>query len=414
MEINLTIRPSVFLPTFLPYVEDYTHRYEIYWGGRASGKTVFIVQKLLLKSLKEKRFILLMNKQTAGIKDKVWKELVDAIDFFKLTKYFNFNKSEFRATCLINGSEFRCMGLDEPEKAKALSNVSDVYLDELTQFTQDDFELLDGSLRSKRYKIPLQLIGSFNPISKANWVYTYFWFDKGQIPNNTFIHHSTYKDNKYCDASYIERMEEMKLRNPTRYKIEAEGEFATLDKLVYNNWNVEDFDYTTKRGITLCGLDFGFSNDTSAFVASILDQENNELWVFKEWGDVGKTNPELAEIITSLGFSKSTIIADSAEQKSIEELRRDGLYRVRASVKGPDSIIHGIQKLQQYRIIVHPSCNEIITELQNYAWQKDKQTNEYLNKPIDMFNHYLDALRYSLQCVNGNKLLTLNKDRLGL
>ena len=176
-----------------------------------------------------------MNKQTSGIKDKVWKELVDAIGFFKLDEYFVLNRSEFRATCKVNGTEFRCMGLDEPEKAKALSNVSDVYLDELNQFTQDDFELLDGSVRSTRYNLPLQIIGSFNPVSKQNWVYKYFGFDSGKTPPNTFIHHSTYLDNKYCDETYIERMENMKTRNPTRYKIEALGQFATLDKLVYNN-----------------------------------------------------------------------------------------------------------------------------------------------------------------------------------
>lgn len=176
-----------------------------------------------------------MNKQTSGIKDKVWKELKDAISFFKLDQYFEFNQTEYRATCKLNGTQFRCMGLDEPEKAKALSNVSDVYLDELNQFTQDDFELLDGTVRSTKFNLPLQIYGSFNPVSKQNWVYRYFGFDSGNYPPNTFIHHSTYKDNKYCDQSYIDRMELMKTRNPTRYKIEAEGQFATLEKLVYNN-----------------------------------------------------------------------------------------------------------------------------------------------------------------------------------
>ena len=405
MEINLKINSKVFLDTFRPYINDYTNRYEIYWGGRSSGKTVFIVQKLLLKGLKEKRFILLMNKQTAGIKDKVWKELIDAINFFKLSEYFTLNKSEYRATCKINGTEFRCMGLDEPEKAKALSNVSDVYLDELNQFTQDDFELLDGTVRSTRYELPLQIIGSFNPVSKQNWVYKYFGFDTGIVPAFTFIHHSTYKDNKYCDASYIERMAQMKLRNPTRYRIEAEGQFATLDKLVYNNWEVKEFDYQDIKGELLCGLDFGFVNDTTAFICSLLADDT--LYIFKEWGSTGLTNPEIAKAITSLGFSKSVIVCDSAEPKSIQELRDNGLYRVKASVKGADSIKHGIQRIQEYKIIVHPSCVETISEFENYSWQKDKQTNEYINKPIDMFNHYLDALRYSLQCMDTGQVQIL-------
>ena len=413
MDLNLKIKSRVFLPIFRPYIFDYSNRYEIYWGGRSSGKTVFIVQKLLLKGFKEKRFIILMNKQTNGIKDKVWKELRDAISFFKLNDYFELNKSDFRATCKLNGTEIRCMGLDEPEKAKALSNVSDVYLDELNQFTQDDFELLDGTVRSTRFTLPLQIYGSFNPVSKQNWVYKYFGFDTGITPPNTFIHHSTYKDNKYTDPSYILRMETMKVRNPTRYKIEAEGQFATLDKLVYSNWRVEDFNPDEIKGELICGLDFGYTNDPTAFIASLLVEDEKKIYVFKEWGGTGMTNQEIARGIISLGFSKSFIIADSAEQKSIEELRREGLYRVRASQKGPDSIMFGIDKLKEYEIIVSPNCQETITEFENYAWQKDKQTNLYINKPIDMFNHYLDALRYSLQA-SQKGLRTMSKSVLSL
>ena len=411
---NLQVKSRVFLPTFRPYVNDYTHRYEIYWGGRASGKTVFIIQKLLLKGLQEKRFILLMNKQTAGIRDKVWKELNDAIDFFKIRSFFDFNQTEYRATCM-NGTQFRCMGLDDSEKAKSLSNVSDIYLDELNQFTQDDFELLDGSLRSKRYNYPLQLIGSFNPVSKANWVYQYFGFDTGIVPPNTFIHHSTYLDNPYCDASYIQRMELMKTRNPVRYRIEAEGQFATLDKLIYTNWVEREIDPEEYKQLPLLvGLDFGFTNDPSALVASFIDQENKIIYIFKEWGSTGKTNVELANVIKSLGFSKSVIIADSAEQKSIEELRRNGIQRVRASVKGADSINYGISLLQEYKLVVSPECQEVINELENYSWQKDRQTGEYINKPVDAFNHYMDALRYSLQCVGAPKLQTISKRMLGV
>ena len=128
-----------------------------------------------------------------------------------------------------------------------------------------------------------------------------------------------------------------------------------------------------------------------------------------------KMKRELAKVISSLGFSKSVIVADAAEQKSIEEIRRKGIVRIKPCVKGPDSIIHGIQKLQNYKIIVHPSCSEIITEFENYSWQKDRATGEYINKPIDDFNHYCDALRYSLQCIdNTKKMKTLSKSALGV
>ena len=107
-------------------------------------------------------------------------------------------------------------------------------------------------------------------------------------------------------------------------------------------------------------------------------------------------------------------MADSAEPKSVEELRRSGITRIKACAKGKDSVLHGIQKLQQYEIIVHPSCSGVITEFENYSWKKNKD-GEYINEPLDSFNHYLDSLRYSLQSVdNSKKLKTLSKSALSL
>lgn len=411
----LNIDEDVFLPVYYPYLWDYSKRYNIYYGGRGSGKTVFLVSKLLLKGLLEKRNILLMNKHTNKVVDGVWRELNNAIDQFQLRPYFTFNKTEFRATCNINGTQIRCLGLDDAERIKGYADISDVLLDEATNFTVEDFELIDGTLRSPKYEYMLQIYLSFNPVSKTNWVYKYFGFDTGITPDNTFILKTTYLDNSFLSHEYHERMEILKKRNYTRWKIEALGDFVSLDRLVYDGyWKCEDFDYTKIKGELLVGLDFGFVNDVSALTASILDEENKKLYVFKEWGDTGKTNPELAKIITSLGFAKSTIIADSAEQKSIEELRRLGLQRIKPSVKGPDSIIHGIQKLQQYEMVIHPSCVEVINELENYSWQKDKQTGEYINKPVDSFNHYLDSIRYSTQCADFKKLKVMDKSVLGL
>ena len=408
-KINLNIKKSIFLPIYQPYITDYSHRYNVYSGGRGSGKTKFIMQKLMIKGLTEKRLILLMRKETNKLRDSVWKELLEVINDFKLTSYFTINKTEFRATCNINGTEFKCLGLDEPEKIKGFAAMSDVFMDEITAFNEEDIELIDGTLRSIDYKLPLQMYFAFNPISKTNFVYKYFGFDTETIPPDTFILHSTYLDNPFLDDSYLKRMDNMKLRNYNRWKIEALGEFVSLDKLVFQNWKSEEFNYTDIKGQLLVGLDFGFVNDVSALVASILDEPNKRIYIFKEWGDTGKTNAELVSIITSLGFAKSHIVADSAEPKSIEEIKRAGISKIRASIKGPDSIIHGIQQLQNYEIIVHPSCTGIITEFENYSWQKDKKTNEYINKPIDTFNHYLDALRYSLQCTKA-RLKTLSKD----
>lgn len=410
--INLNIKPSVFCPIYYPYLLDYQYRYNVFYGGRASGKTKFIMQKLLIKGLKEKRTILLMRKQTTQLRDSVWKEILQVIDDFHLSQFFIVNKTEFRITCLINGTEFKCLGLDEPEKIKGFADISDVFLDEVTGFNQEDVELIDGTLRSPKFKLPLQMYFSFNPISKANFVYKYFGFDTGITPPNTFILKSTYLDNPFLGENVAERYEALKQRDYRRWQIEALGDFVSLDKLVFQNYKVEEFDHTKINGTLLCGLDYGFVNDISAFVASLLDEENKKIYVFKIWGDTNKTNDELSNIIKAMGFSKSLIIADCAEQKSIEEMKRAGILRIKPSVKGADSIIHGIQKLQQYDIIIHPSCEGIITEFENYSWQKDKQSGEYINKPIDSFNHYIDALRYSLQCVNSSKLVSLPRNVL--
>ena len=410
--INLNISKQIFCPIYLPYLYDYSKRYNVYYGGRASGKTKFIMQKLLIKGLRERRTILLMRKQTTQLRDSVWKEMLQTISDFHLLDYFSINKTEFRITCNINGTEFKCLGLDEPEKIKGFADISDVFMDEVTGFNKEDVELIDGTLRSPKFKLPLQMYFAFNPISKANFVYTYFGFDTGIVPQNTFILKSTYLDNPFLGANVAERYEALKQRDYQRWQIEALGDFVSLDRLVFQNVKVEEFNHADIKGQLLCGLDYGFVNDISAFVASLLDEENKKLYVFKIWGDTNKTNQELANIIKAMGFGKSVIIADCAEQKSIEEMRREGIIKIKPSVKGADSIIHGIQKLQQYEIIVHPDCEGIITEFQNYAWQKDKQSGEYINKPIDAFNHYIDALRYSLQSAGTGKLVSLPRDVL--
>lgn len=415
MAVNIEVKKSTFLPVYQPYITDYSYRYNVLYGGRGSGKTRFVITKLLLKGLKEKRIILLMRKTTANCKFSVWKELKEAVARCGLTKFFTFYETDYSAVCKLNGTTFKCLGLDIAEKIKGFSEVSDVLLEEATEFTPEDIELIDGTVRSVLYKLPLQLYFCFNPVSKANYVYKYFGFDTGIVPPNTFILKTTYLDNPFLSADYIQRMENMRITNPARWKIEALGDFVSLDKLVYNNWRIEDFNHSEIKGDLAIGLDFGFINDPSALVASVIDEANKRIYIFKEWGDTNKTNEELVQIIAALGFSKSVIIADCAEMKSIEEIKRKGVTRIKPCSKGKDSIIHGIQRLQQYEIIVHPSCSGVITEFENYSWRKDRQSGEYINEPIDDFNHYMDALRYSLQVKdNSTKLKTINKATLGL
>ena len=412
-QIELNISPKIFNTTYFPHLQDYSKRYEIYYGGAGSGKSVFLTQKLLIKVMARRRKVLVIRKFATTLKDSVFQLFIDTLKQWNIYSYCKINLSTYTIT-LPNESIILFKGLDNEEKIKSIAGITDIWCEEATELTEDEFTQLDLRLRAK--EPDLQVFCSFNPVSKANWVYKK-WFAEDAIinPNNTMILKTTYKDNKFLPKEYTDALEEKARTNPTYYRIYALGEFCSLDKLVFNNWKVEEFNHNDIKGQLVVGLDFGFSNDISALTASIVDENTNTIYLFKTWGDTNKTNDDLASIITSLGFAKSQIKADSAEPKSIEELKRKGITRISACSKGKDSILYGIQTLQQYQIIVHPSCEGIITEFENYSWQKDKKTGEYLNQPIDSFNHYIDALRYSIQIIDkSKKLKSFSRNGLGL
>lgn len=403
-QINLTLKKSLFVPKFYPLLFDYSHRWEIYMGSAGSAKSYFITQKLIVRACSETIKILVCRRTATTIRNTCFSLFKDILAKWKLTPYVKIRESDFRIT-FPNGSEIIFMGLDEETKLLSLNNIGCIFIEEVFEVPKSIVEQLNLRLRGKTPN--QQIIAAFNPISKNHWLHDFCEVN----PPSSFIYtHSTYKDNPFLNDDYIAELEELYTRNPQKARIYCDGEWGVdAEGLVLQNWKVEEFDHATIKGQLLVGLDFGFVNDISAIVGSVLDEENKRIYVFKEYGATNKTNAELVDIITSLGFHKSIIVADCAEPKSIEEIKRAGVGKIRACKKGPDSIMHGIQKLQNYQIIVHPSCTGLITELENYSWQKDKHSDVYTNKPIDEWNHYIDALRYSLQCV-GTKLKTMSKD----
>lgn len=414
--VNLKIDPKIFNKAYLPYVTDYKHRYEVYYGGAGSGKSVFIAQKIIIKSLNFKRKVLIMRKVGTSLKDSVWQLVIDILEQFSIYGKCKVNKSEMKIE-LPNGSVFLFKSLDDEEKIKSIAGITDIWMEEATEFNLDDFTQLNLRLRVKEPN--LQIFVSFNPVSKSNWVYSYWGFDRKITPKETFILKTTYKDNKFLPQSYIDSLLEMKEKNPVKFKIYAEGDFATLDKLVYPNYRIEEFDYrevlTGPERTAIFGLDFGYINDPTAFIGSVADAVNRKLYIFDEHYQKGMLNNEIAGMIIGKGYSKEIIIADAAEQKSIEEIRRLGVPRIRKCSKGKGSLNQGIQKVQQFEIIVHPACVNTIEELENYSYKKNKQTGEYINEPIDKHNHLMDALRYSIQTITGKgKIKTFNKKLLGL
>ena len=404
--IQLNLKKSMFVPKFYPLLMDYSHRWEYICGSAGSGKSYSIAQKIIIRCCKENIRVLVCRRYATTLRNSCFALFKEILKKWKLTAYVNIKETDMSIT-FPNGSQIIMVGLDIEEKLLSLTNISVVWIEEVYEVEKEKVEQLNLRMRGQAQN--QQIILSWNPISKRSWLYD---FTVVNPPANSIFHHSTYKDNPFLNAEYIAALDEMEHRNPQKYRVFGLGEWGIdAEGLVFQNWKVEEFDYQEIKGDLLCGLDFGFTMDISAFVASLLDEANGRIYIFKIWGAKGKTNKDLYEMICKLGFNKSTIIADAAEPKSIAEIKSMGVNKIKACKKGPDSIIHGIQKLQNYEIIIHPECQGIIDEFENYTWQKDKHSDIYINKPIDDFNHYIDALRYSLQCVT-TKLKTLDKNLL--
>ena len=403
-QINLNIKKSLFVPKFFPLLFDYSHRWEVYMGSAGSAKSYFITQKLIIRCCKENIKVLVCRRTATTIRNTCFSLFKDIIAKWQLTPYVKIRETDFNIK-FPNGSEIIFMGLDEETKLLSLNNIGTIFIEEVFEVPKPIVEQLNLRLRGTTEN--KQIIMAFNPISKNHWLHDFCEV----APPNSFIYtHSTYKDNPFLDKDYIAELEELYTRNPQKARVFCDGEWGVdAEGLVFQNWKVEAFNHEEKKGQLLVGLDFGFVHDISAIVAALLVEEEGRIYVFKEYGATGKTNKDLAGIIRALGLSKSIIVADSAEPKSIAEIKAEGISKIRGCAKGKDSILHGIQKLQNYQIIIHPSCSGIITEFENYTFEKDKYTGIYTNRPIDDFNHYIDALRYSLQCV-GTKLKSLDKN----
>lgn len=397
MTIKLNINPSkVFNRHIYDHLFDYDTFTEVHYGGASSGKSHGVFQKIVIKALREwkkPRKILVLRKVGATVRDSVFADVQATLSYFGILNMCKINMSAFRIE-LPNGAEFIFKGMDNPEKIKSIKGISDVVMEEASEFTLDDYTQLTLRLRDKAHK-QKQIYLMFNPVSKANWVYNAFFVKK---PKNTVVYQTTYKDNRFLDALTRENIEELANRNEAYYKIYALGEFATLDKLVFPKYTKALLNKDDLRQITsYFGLDYGFINDPSAFMHVKIDDDRKKLYIVEEYVKKGLTNDKIAESITALGYAKEQIRADSAEKKSNQELRNLGIGRVIDVKKGAGSVMQGIQYLLQYEWIVDERCVKTIEELENYTWKKDKATNEYINEPVDSYNHCLDAIRYAIQ-----------------
>lgn len=395
-------------------------RYRVVKGSRGSKKSTTTAQDIILKmTMYPLANTLVIRKTFNSHKDSTWTQLKWAAKNLGLEDDWNFSKSPLEATRKSTGQKILFRGLDDPMSITSIT-VEHGYLcwawfEEAFQvMNEDDFNKVDMSIRGQLpdgyYK---QITITFNPWSEKHWLKKRF-FDTND-PNILALT-TTYECNEWLGPDDRALFEQMKINNPRRYNIEGLGNWGIAEGLVYENFIEQEFDYMdiSKRAgtKTVFGLDFGYTNDPTAFIAAIVDQENKELYIFDEHYQKAMTNEDIANMIKYKGYSKETITADSAEPKSIDDIKSKGIYRIKAAKKGKDSILNGIQNIQDYKIIIHPKCENFLIEINNYVWSN--KNGIVINKPIDDFNHLMDALRYAMEDTKKSGLVIMDKSIFSL
>jgi len=391
--ISIKIHKRIFNKAFLPLLHD-KNRYEIIYGGAGSGKSYFIAQKLiLLHLLNAERNTLVIRKVHRTHKYSTFAQIRSTIHKWGLTNLFKINKSDMTIT-RVGGGQIIFAGLDDPEKLKSITFergiLTNIWIEEASEITETDFEQLDLRLRGKT-KVAFQIILSFNPISALSWLKKAF-FDRQR--DDVTILKTTYKDNRFIDDQYKQKLEALKDTNPILYKIYALGEWGVLGNLVFTNYEIKEFD-DEEFWRYYNGLDWGF-NDPAAGIK--IGFKDDTIYIIDEFYVTGKDNPELMQVAERI-WQKDTdkIIADNAEPKSIREWRKEG-WRIAPCKKGKDSVKYGIGWIRSHRIVIHPRCQNFINEIQAYAYRQDKDGN-VLEDPVDFKNHLMDAMRYALEPV---------------
>lgn len=343
---------------------------------------------------------------SAYLKICVADTVVSNLDRLGVDAFWEIKESPLEMTYKPTGQKIYFRGLDAPLKVTSITVdigcLCWMWIEEAYEISsEDDFNMLDESIRgavpdgSGLFK---QITLTLNPWNEHHWIKKRF-FDTPD--DETLAMTTNYKCNEWLDKADLKVFETMKKQNPRRYKVAGLGDWGIVDGLVYENWEEKAFSVDEVKKIagvkSVFGLDFGYTNDPSALFCGLIDQSSKTIWVFDEMYQPGMSNEAIAEQVQRMGYVKEKITADSAEPKSIDRLRELGLKGIRKARKGKDSINNGIDFIQDYHIIIHPRCVNFITEISNYQWDKDAKTGKKLNRPIDDFNHLMDAMRYAIE-----------------
>jgi len=399
--VNIKIEDKVFNKAFLPYLEDNT-RLQIFFGGASAGKSQFIVgQRTVWDLLKGGRNYLIVRNVARTSRGSTFNQIKQVINDWKISHLFKINKSDMTITC-ANGYQVLFDGLDDVEKLKSVlpeqGVLTDIIVEEATETKQDDITQLQIRLRGRAEK-PKRLSLLFNPILQSHWIHEEYFkgiFHEGDRvyhDDGLLIFHSTYKDNRFLEPEDIKNLENQK--SAYHYEVYTLGKWGVLGGVIFTNWTIDDLSNMIPTFDNIKnGLDFGFAEDPAAFNRLHYDRMRKKIYIFEEMHEYGYTNPMIANWLSPV-VGKEYVVCDSAEPKSIQELRNEGINAIGAK-KGKDSVHHGIQFLQQHEIIIDRNCQETINEFQQYQWKK-LRTGETTNIPTDKNNHHIDELRYALE-----------------
>ena len=376
-------------------------RYRVCKGSRGSKKSKTTAINMITRIVQYPESNgLCVRRYGNTLRDSVFSDLKWAIHKLQLDDYFMWTVSPMEIVYRPTGQKILFRGLDDGLKITSISVDKGclcwVWIEEAYEITnEDDFNKLDMSIRGQ---VPegyfKQITLTFNPWSATSWLKARF-FDV--VDEDTFSKTTTWQCNEWLDEADKNIFLKMKENNPRRYRIEGDGEWGIAEGLIYEKYKVEDFNVDDIRRlpgiISSFSLDFGFT-DPNAFIACMIDQENQIIYVFDEWYRTGVTNKVIAEAIKDMGYGGQRIICDCAEPKSIAELQEEGI-KAEPSRKGKDSVNHGIQLLQNYTFVIHPRCTNFQIEISNYCWSKDKD-GKPTDKPDHEFSHGMDSIRYGV------------------
>lgn len=375
-------------------------RYRVCKGSRGSKKSKTAALNMITRIVKYPLSNgLCVRRYGNTLRDSMFSDLKWAVHQLQLDAWWEFSVSPMQAIYKPTGQKILFRGLDDGMKITSISVdhgvLNFVWIDEAYEIREDDFNKLDMSIRGE---LPegyfKQITLTFNPWSANSWLKKRF-FDK---PSDDILAlTTTWKCNEWLGDDDRKLFEEMRLNNPRRYRIEGDGEWGIAEGLIYENVEIKDYDVDALRQSGLkpaYGLDFGYT-DPNAFAAMLIDNDKKVIYIFDEFYKTGITNKQIAEEIKRKGYGSEHIICDCAEPKSIAELQDEGI-RAEPSRKGRDSVTHGIQLIQNYKIIVHSRCVDFTKEISNYCWAKDRD-GKPTDKPDHEFSHGMDAMRYGVQ-----------------